>query len=143
MMTTTYEDVLARRNRPLIMLMTCKIEKVIFKKPAKSRLAVRPMGHPQKRLPESAVPWADIAKGAASDAEAGVQICLIPRSQIDDWVGSAMIVQELLICVKDKMMMKRDQNIPKPANIFVLCKTIRKTRRGAAAEQQATHRWFL
>ena len=124
--------------------MTCTIEKIIFKKPAKSRLAVRPMGHPQKRLPESAVPWADIAKGAASDAEAGVQICLIPRSQIDDLVvGSAMIVQELLICVKDKMMMKRDQIIPKPANIFVLCKTIRKTRRGAAAEQQATHRWFL
>ena len=130
----------------MTMLMICKIEKAIFKKPAKSRLAVRPMGHPQKRLPESTAPWADIAKGAASDAEAGVQICLIPRSQIDLGglaVGSAMIVQELLICVKDKMMMKRDQNIPKPANIFVLCKTIRKTRSGAAAEQQATHRWFL
>jgi hypothetical protein len=46
-----YEDVLARRNRPLIMLIMCKTQKIKFKKPANSRLADMPTGHPQKMLP--------------------------------------------------------------------------------------------
>ncbi len=54
-----YDDVLARRNRPLIMLIMCKTQKTKFKKPANSRLADVPMGHPQKRLP-AGVPSATI-----------------------------------------------------------------------------------
>ena len=99
-----YADVLARRKRPLIMLMTCIIENAKFKKPAKSRLAVKPIGHPQKRAPGGVadkaafVHWAFMTKARAF--EVSVHKVFTPVSQNEppfNVVGSLAIVHELLI----------------------------------------------
>ncbi len=113
------------------MLMTCKIENAKFKKPAKSRLAVKPMGHPQKRAPGGVVNWVAVASvhcafmAKATDFDESAHKDLTPASQTDTPPESWAIVHELLVCVKDKMMTKEDQKIPKPANIFALWTIIR------------------
>jgi hypothetical protein len=123
MKAADYADVFARINRPLTMLTRCKIEKIKFKKPAKSLFAERPMGHPQKRSPAfPAAFWAEIANTAASELEPGLHNDFTPGVSHGDPAPLApgLKVQELLSCVKDKTRMNTLQKIPKPDNILVL-----------------------
>ena len=123
MKAVVYADVFASINRPLTMLIRCKMEKIRFKKPAKSLFAERPMGHPQKRSPAfPAGPWAEIAKTAASELVPGLHNDFTPGVSHTDapLEGAGVKVQELLSCVKDKTRMNTLQKIAKPANILVL-----------------------
>ena len=123
MKAVVYADVFASINRPLTMLSRCKMEKIKFKKPAKSLFAERPMGHPQKRSPAfPAGLWAEIAKTAASELVPGLHNDFTPSVSHTDAPpeGAGVKVQELLSCMKDKTRMNTLQKIAKPANILVL-----------------------
>jgi hypothetical protein len=93
------------------------MEKIKFKKPAKSRFAERPTGHPQNRSPDddpSYVRLEDMAKTATSEIEPeGLHRSLASQEYDEN-------VQKLDIWVKDKMMLKRDQNNAKKANTLAL-----------------------
>ena len=142
-----YADVLARRKRPVAGLTRCKDEKATFRKPAKSRLAVRPMDQPQKRSPaeDPSIIFEDIEKGPAS--EPVPQRLLTPiRSQgelpdVPD--GEAASVQELEIWVKDKITLKSDQKTANAARILILCeKNQQKNARNATKDNRPTAGFF-
>jgi hypothetical protein len=139
-----YADVLARRKRPVARLTRCKDEKATFRKPAKSRLAVRPMGQPQKRSPaeDPSVIFEDIEKGTASEPVPQRTLTPIASQAEPDGPDEAR-VQELEIWVKDKIILKSDQKTANAARILILCeKNQQKHARNATKDNRPTAGFF-